>query len=65
MIKELARTEEQYDLTLEELAQALLVNQATRENLEAEEEKTLREEDALRVRGCEIELQSPLGYICE
>lgn len=50
MVKELARTEEQYDVTLDELNQAILVNQATREALEGEEEKTLREEDQLRVR---------------
>ena len=50
MIKELARTEEIYDVTLEDVAAALLVNNATRETLEAEEEKTLRAEEALRVR---------------
>ena len=49
MIKELARTEEIYDVTLEDVAAALLVNNATRETLEAEEEKTLRAEEALRV----------------
>ena len=49
MIKELSRTEQQYDTTLEELAQTQIINQAIREQLEAEEERTLQAEEALRV----------------
>ena len=51
MIKELERTEQQYDTTLEDLAQVTILNGATREQLQSEEERTLQAEDRLRVRG--------------
>lgn len=49
MIKELERTEKQYDSTLEELAQNNLINTSTRQQLQEEEDRTLQAEEQLRV----------------